>query len=123
MVIIDIRVGDDNAKEILQRTGMNHRFTAPIGFAGGVCIFWESSKVFLMPHKFEEMHLTFLVKVSFDIFVHATDAYFVLILCAPNGTLFTCATAVANGSGHTMNSCREFDNNATSRTTRAPRLS
>jgi len=38
MVVIEVRVGDDNAREILQRTGMNHGFTAPMGFIGGVCL-------------------------------------------------------------------------------------
>ena len=64
MVVIDIRVGDDNAREIFSRMGMNHDFTSPFGFIGGVCIFWDSSKVFLVPHKFEEMHATFVVNAS-----------------------------------------------------------
>ena len=64
MVVMDIRVGDDNAREILRRATMNHDFTAPIAFVGGMCIFWGSTKVFLVPHKFEQMHVTFVVKVN-----------------------------------------------------------
>ena len=39
MVVTDIRVRYDNAREILRRTGIDHGFTAPIGFVSGVCIF------------------------------------------------------------------------------------
>ena len=38
-VVTNFRVGDDNTREILRRTGIDHGFTAPIDFVGGVCIF------------------------------------------------------------------------------------
>ena len=72
IVVTNIRVGYDNAREILRRTGIDHGFTTPIRFVGGVCIFWELSKVFLVPHKFEVKHATFVVKVSVDNFVDVT---------------------------------------------------
>jgi len=79
--------------------------------------------VFLVPHKFEDKHFTFVIKVSLDIFVHRTYANFVPIFCAPKGTLLKCRTTAANGSNLIVNSCREFDNNGTTRTTAAPGLS
>jgi len=51
MVVTDIRVGDNNAREILRRTAMSHDFTALIDFIKGVYL-WDSSKVFLVPHTF-----------------------------------------------------------------------
>ena len=114
MVVIDIIVGDDNAREILRRTGIYHGFTAPIGFVNGVCIFWESSKMFLVPHKFEDTHATFMVKVSVDNFVHVTYANFVAIVCNTTRKQCTCTTFDAYVSNFIVNWCREFDNDVKS---------
>jgi len=60
---------------------MNHSFTMPIGFVGGVCIFWDSSKVLLVPHKFEQLYIAFVVKVNlsrahFNINVQTVSTFF-----------------------------------------------
>jgi len=87
MVVTDIRIGDDNAREILGRTGMNHGFTSPLGFVGGVCIFWDASKVFLVAHKIEDMYAMFVVKASEQNILYAHNASVVTpfsfnVLCA-----------------------------------------
>ena len=51
MVISNIWVGDENAREILPLIKINHGFIDPIGFIGGVYLIWDSSKVFLVPYK------------------------------------------------------------------------
>jgi len=33
-------VGNDNARKILRRIGLNHGFTKPVGFVGGICFLW-----------------------------------------------------------------------------------
>ena len=109
----------DNVREILETAGMNHGFTAFMGFVGGVCLFWESSKVFLVPLKFEQRHITFVVKVNFAVVVLGKHVQFVFIFFALNNTLFTSTTAVAYGADLTLYTCREFDYDATSTTTTA----
>jgi len=42
---------------------MNHGFTELTDFVGGVCLIWDSSKVFLVPHRFEPRHITFVMKI------------------------------------------------------------
>ena len=112
MVVTDIRVGDDNAREILRRTRMNHGFKAPIGFVNRMGLFGDSSKVFLVPHKFEHVHVTFIVKVNitmvpFNIYVHNLSTSL-----ASSVTLFTLYINKADGLYVLLNAYREFGNAA-----------
>ena len=56
---------DENVREIIWRTRINHGFTKPARFVGGICLLHNLSKVFLIPHKFEPMHVSFIVNVKF----------------------------------------------------------
>jgi len=78
MVVMNIRVGDENARGILRITRMNHGFTKPMGFIGDVCLLWHSSKKFLVPHKFNPMHITFMVKANFALLcIQYTSSFYV----------------------------------------------
>ena len=111
MVVIDIRVGDDNAREIPRRTGMNHSFTSPFGFVGGVCIFWDSSKVFLVPHKFEETHAMFIVKASEQnvLYVHNASVVTPFSFNILHAIIALQTTYPVSDSNITSNCCREFE--------------
>lgn len=81
MVVENIRVGDENARGILRITKMNNGFTKLMGFIGDVCLLWDSSKMFLVPHKFEPMHMTFVVKVNFALLcIQYTSSFYVYSL-------------------------------------------
>ena len=95
----------------------------PSGVVGGVSIFWESLKVFLAPHKFDDTHATFVVKACVDNFVHVMYINFVAIVCDPTCKQCTCTTVAANVSNLIVNCCREFDNDAQSISTNVARLS
>ena len=63
MVVLNTRVRNGNVREISRKTKMNYGFTEPASFVGGVCLLWDSLEVFLVPDRFEAMHLTFIENV------------------------------------------------------------